>query len=416
MSVIDSIAACALSQCSIHDASFDPSIVPDAQDMTHRTHEDGVVDQGQTGTCWMQAGLSFLSSLAHRRGLTIRFSSTHLLSFDKIEKASAFFAQFRKLSLNPDAGDRSRRRWHLLESPITDGGTWAMFMHLIQTYGVVPHDTCLPMRQATQTGQLNQYINDFLRACALRLEDVKDEGAADSLVTEAIDVISRAIRRAYGPQTTECTLAKAVHGKDFSGKPLELLALLREEWPYRVLAHAPDRDDGLYIGPATNNHLDLAQDVFETVDMATLVEACVRQLSCGIPVWVTCDVRFDFSSVRGVAASGLHRTDALLGIPRRVHADALDEKRARMRGCRIAPVHAMLLTGVKLTEGKPLQWRIQNSWGAEKPAYGKGFLTADHAWFCEHVFQVAVDACFTPPVPDKDGMTLPPWDTFGTVA
>lgn len=415
MSVIDSIAACALSQCTIHDASFDASIVPHAQDMTHCTHEHEVVDQGQNGTCWMQAGLSFLSSLAHRRGLTIRFSSTHLLYYDKIGKASAFFAQFRELSLNADAGDRARRRWHLLESPIADCGTWAMFMHLIRTYGVVPHDIRLPTRQATQTEQLNQYINDFLRACALQLEDIEEERAADTFVAEAMNVITSAIHRAYGPQTTQCTLVKAVHGDDFSGTPLQLLAVLREKWPYRLLAHAPDRNNGLYIGPATNSPLSLEQDVFETVDIVTLVEACARQLSCGIPVWVTCDVRFDFSSVRGVAASGLHRTDALLGIPRRTHADPLDEKRARMRAGRIAPVHAMLITAVKLVDGVPVQWRIQNSWGTQRPAYGKGFVTADHAWFCEHVFQVAVDACFTSPVPHADAIRLSPWDTFGTV-
>lgn len=448
------IARCALGNATIHQACFDSAKVPDAFDMTHKIHEEEVVNQQNTGTCWLQAGMTFLSSLARRRGLTVRFSLTHLVYWDKLGKAEAFLeciystlqssaayqvAHFSveelqkicgKLQLS-DVGDatdlvvrinnhaagshilqtvRDRIRWHLLHEPICDGGTWGMFMHIIQTYGVVPHDARLPMRQATQSSQLNRYVNDYLRQKAQQIIDAPNNYLKIKL--EAIQKVQQALERAYGPPSGEATLFENVHGRDFNGTPTDLLGMLRQTWPYVVLTHAPDRPNAIYVGTATNDHKNLKQDTFRVVDMDTLVGACIHQLECGIPVWFTCDVKFDFCAKHGIAATGLFNTPLLLGLDRR--ADKIN----RMKAYCTAPGHAMLLTGVKLVNGKPVLWRIQNSWGKQQD-YGEGFLTADHAWFKEYVFQAAVDAHFLNALTttsETEAITLYPWDVFATVA
>ena len=56
--------------------------------MTHKVHEEEVVNQQNTHA-WLQAGMRS-SSLARRRGLTVRFSLTHLVYWDKLGKAERF--------------------------------------------------------------------------------------------------------------------------------------------------------------------------------------------------------------------------------------------------------------------------------------------------------------------------------------
>lgn len=410
MNDCDKLALCALSNSTVHAASFDVTKVPNAHHMTHTCEEEEVVNQKQTGTCWLQAGLTFLSSLARRRGLTIRFSLTHLVYYDKLGKAESFLRRMQELASEPDPKIRERKRWHLMGEPIGDGGTWGMFVHLIRKHGVVPHDARLPLQQATQTSQLNRYINDYLRHVA------EDPNVA---IETAVSKVETALRRAYGPPVSDATLVKRVHGCEFRGTPVELLARLRETWPYHVLTHAPDRREERgevvgYIGPETNDPANLKQDRFVAVDMETLANACILQLEVGLPVWFTCDVKFDFCALRGVAARGLYNTELVLGLPR------LGEKRDRMRARRIFPRHAMLLTAVSVRDGVPKLWRIQNSWGTNQE-YGKGFLTVDHAWFCEYVFQAAIDHSFLgesllQKINASRQIKLDEWDLFATVA
>jgi len=52
--------------------------------------------------------------------------------------------------------------------------------------------------------------------------------------------------------------------------------------------------------------------------------------------------------------------------------------------------HAMTLTAVDLdSEGKPLKWKVENSWGSEGPF--EGCLVMTSRWFREYMFRLVVD-------------------------
>ena len=57
--------------------------------------------------------------------------------------------------------------------------------------------------------------------------------------------------------------------------------------------------------------------------------------------------------------------------------------------------HAMTLTAVNLDkDGKPLMWKVENSWG---PAYGQGgCLIMTNEWFNEYMFRLVVDKKYVP--------------------
>jgi bleomycin hydrolase len=57
--------------------------------------------------------------------------------------------------------------------------------------------------------------------------------------------------------------------------------------------------------------------------------------------------------------------------------------------------HAMTLTAVDLdADGKPLKWKVENSWGSDHGQKGCLIMTAE--WFREYMFRLVVDKQYVP--------------------
>ncbi|KAJ1973476.1 bleomycin hydrolase, partial [Dimargaris verticillata] len=81
--------------------------------------------------------------------------------------------------------------------------------------------------------------------------------------------------------------------------------------------------------------------------------------------------------------------------------------------------HAMMLSGVHLdNEGKPVRWRIENSWGEDHGE--KGFLCMSDRWFEEFLYQIVVNKADLPEDIAKlleiEPIVLAPWDPMGSLA
>ncbi len=51
--------------------------------------------------------------------------------------------------------------------------------------------------------------------------------------------------------------------------------------------------------------------------------------------------------------------------------------------------HAMLFTGVDIKNGKPIKWRVENSWGNKSG--DKGYYLMNDSWFNEYNYEVVID-------------------------
>lgn len=93
-------------------------------------------------------------------------------------------------------------------------------------------------------------------------------------------------------------------------------------------------------------------------------------------------------------------------------AQRLDYGESRM-------THAMVLTGVDLDEeGKPLRWKVENSWGED--VGDKGYFVMTDDWFSEFTYQVVVNKKFLTETERKlfaqKPVELQPWDPMGSLA
>ena len=105
-------------------------------------------------------------------------------------------------------------------------------------------------------------------------------------------------------------------------------------------------------------------------------------LRAGIPVFFGSDVG-QFSNRTGIMDTNL--IDYELGF--NIHL-GLSKSQRLMTG-ESAMTHAMVLTAVHVVDGKPVRWRVQNSWGTD--AGVDGWFVMTDRWMDEFVYQAVVD-------------------------
>lgn len=127
---------------------------------------------------------------------------------------------------------------------------------------------------------------------------------------------------------------------------------------------------------------------YVNVDMDTMKAACIAMLKAELPIFFGSDVGKFSDSKSGIMDPGL--IDYELGFDIRLGLT----KAQRLKTGESAMTHAMVLTAVHLDgDGKPVRWRVQNSWG--EGAGTKGWFVMSDKWMDEFVYQAVVDPKYT---------------------
>lgn len=125
---------------------------------------------------------------------------------------------------------------------------------------------------------------------------------------------------------------------------------------------------------------------YVNVDMTTMKDACIAMLKADLPIFFGSDVGKHSDSKSGIMDLGL--IDYELGFNIRLGLS----KSQRLQTGESAMTHAMVLTAVHVVNGKPIRWRVQNSWG-ENPGT-KGWFVMSDDWMDQFVYQAVVDPKF----------------------
>ena len=412
-----------------------PIVLPNTFSHVCEHEAKEAVDQKQTGTCWLQAGVSLLHALIRKKYKKIELSVQYLMFYDKYTKALTSLKRLRKLNKNDAYEDRVRHHILHVNKPVDDGGTWAMFVHLVKTYGLVPKE-CVPTTHlGTRTRNLNKIINTLVCIAASQfngelsnLEIANNDAIEEKTMTSVV----RCLVAAFGVPPNEKTPFDFTvqHEKNdteideivFSGNPLAFLYNLNTHCnildieEYTCVLNAPSENIpyGKCIGPWSNDHTNLKQDVVFNVKLDKFTKYVQETVENGTPVWFTADVSKNFDMHRGILHMDVMSTDTLLNI------ETKETKEERIHSENASPNHAMLLTGVHIVNGKPVRWRVQNSWGKKKDHENapkkNGFLIMDHEWFENHVYHAVIKNNIHE-TPTSDNETIfQPWSIFGTVA
>ena len=131
---------------------------------------------------------------------------------------------------------------------------------------------------------------------------------------------------------------------------------------------------------------------YVNAEMSTIKKACIAMLKSDLPVFFGSDVGKYSNSSSGIMDT--HLIDYELGF----NISLGLSKAERLMTGESQMTHAMVLTAVHLIDGKPVRWRVQNSWGEK--AGTKGWFVMSDRWMDEFVYQAVVDPRYISDIKD----------------
>ncbi|MFS1663397.1 aminopeptidase C [Streptococcus sp. zg-JUN1979] len=387
--------------------------------------EDDVSNQKQSGRCWMFAALNTFrhKMISDLKLEQFELSQAHTFFWDKYEKSNWFLEQ---IIATADQDLHSRKVKFLLDVPQQDGGQWDMVVSLFEKYGVVPKSVYPESVASSNSQQLNQYLNKLLRQDAQILRDMIASGAEhkaveakkEDLLQDIFNFLAMTLglppRRfdfAYRDKDKVYHKETAISPQEFYSKYVNLKL---DDYVSIINAPTADKPYGKsYTVELLGNVVGSRPVKYLNLEMERFKELAIAQLKSGESIWFGSDVGQSSDRKSGVMATNTYDFKSGMDI------DLIQDKAGRLDYSESLMTHAMVLTGVDLdADGKPLKWKVENSWGDKVGQ--KGYFVASDSWMDEYTYQIVVRKEFLSEEElaayDAAPTVLAPWDPMGALA
>lgn len=386
-------------------------------------------NQKSSGRCWIFATCNVLRTHVIKTynldPASFQLSQSYLFFYDKLEKANYFLENVIDTA---DEDLESRLLQALFAGAVSDGGQWDMIVNVIEKYGVVPNEVFPDNAQAVNTGKLNYFLTNKLREYALVLRRLVNEGVPKAKVTAAKNAMNKEIYAiialALGtPPKPEDSFTwefsdKAGKHRFFETSPVDFY---RTHVKYNVskrfsLINDPrNKYNALYTVDRLNNVHGGKPIEYVNLDLPAIKAAAIAMLRNNEPIFFGSDVGKFNDNATGILDTEAYDYNLTFNTSMRLL------KLDRLKTGSSAMTHAMTITAVHLdpATGKPIRWKIENSWG---DAVGeKGYFVMTDSWFDEYVFQIVTTAKYVDKAvvdlwKSKKYNVLPFFDPMGALA
>ena len=384
-----------------------------------------VTDQKRSGRCWIFAGLNLLRVGAMKKMnlKSFEFSQNYITFWDKFEKANHFLeAIIETASLPID----DRTVLFLNGAPIIDGGQWDMFVNVVKKHGVVPNAAMPETESSSETAGMNKTLVAKLRIGAKKIRDAHAGSATltalRSSKAETLKSVYDILRMHLGDPPQDFRWQWTDDKKKFHRETFASPKEFAEKYitvpldEYISLVHDP-RQTSPYGRTFTVEHLGNVVEYgtvkYLNVNIELMKDLAMQTILGGEPVWFGCDAGKMFHRDKSILDADLYDYEGFYDTDLELRS-----KEDRLLYSATAMNHAMLFTGIDVEDAKPVQWRIENSWGEKGEA--KGFYLMKDSWFNEHMFEIATRKSSLPDDLQKafeeEPIVHAPWDPMGSLA
>lgn len=386
-----------------------------------------VTNQRASGRCWLFAATNQLRlNVASELNLKeFELSQAYLFFYDKLEKANYFLDQIIDTH---EEEDGSRLVDYLLADPTSDGGQYSMLLNLVKKYGLIPKDLYNDLPYSTTSSRTwNGLLKTKLREFA---ETLRSELASGNDVTELRSSMQKEIFRLMSlfmdipPVKPDQEFTWSYEDKDKKVRTLKITPLEFASKYAKLdcskpvsLINDPRHPYGKLIEiERLGNVLGGDKVLYLNVDNDVLSGLVVKRLKNNKTVFFGSHTPKFMDKQFGVMDVQLWNLPA-------IKYDLKQSKSSRIKYGESLMTHAMLITGchVDETTGKPVRYRVENSWGKDSGKDGLYVMTQEY--FEEYCFQIVVDIDELPQElsskfssKDEKPIVLPIWDPMGSLA
>ena len=365
------------------------------------TRKQSIHDQKSSGRCWMFSGFNVLRSdfAMAADSAEVEFSHAYLFFYDQLEKANLMLQATIDNAGKPMDDPLVR---FFFKNPVGDGGTFCGVVDLAAKYGLVPKEAQPETYTAENTSRLGRLLSSKLREFGLELRamaaDGKKPAAMEKRKTEMLSTIYRMLSLTLGEPVKKFTYA-------FKDKDGNRIGVAKEYTPaefckatsggllpdgYIMVMNDPRRPYHKTYEVAYDRHTyDGHNWKYLNLPMDEIAQLAIASLKAGHKMYSSYDVGKQLDRDRGYLDLRNYDYGSLFG------TDFGMDKAQRISTFDSGSTHAMTLTAVDLDEeGKPVKWKVENSWG--KPKGQDGYLVMTNEWFNEYMFRLVVDKRFVP--------------------
>ena len=366
------------------------------------TPKQSITDQKSSGRCWMFSGLNVLRadfSARHADSLTVEFSQDYLFFYDQLEKANLFLQGVLDTAKEPMESERVR---FFFQHPINDGGTFCGVADLAPKYGLVPASVVPETYSAENTSKMRTLVASKLREFGLQLRRMvatkQKPTDIQAMKTRQLAEIYRLLCLTLGEPVKDFTYAfrdksgnVRTAERRFTPKEFYNEIVGRElKGSFIMVMNDPRREYHKTYEVEWDRHsYDGTNWCYLNLPMEDIEQLAITQLKAGRKLYSSYDVGKFLDRKRGYADLANFDYGTLLDTTFPM------DKAERISTFDSGSTHAMTLTAVDLdAEGKPLKWKVENSWGTASGQAGYLIMTAE--WFREYMFRLVVDKEFVP--------------------
>lgn len=380
-------------------------------------------NQKASGRCWIFAATNVIrEKIAKDLKIgSFELSQSYIAFYDLLEKANYTLEVIIEL-INKDHDDRTLT--FIVQNGIGDGGQWDMFVNVVNKYGLCPKHVYPETMTSGRTRDTNSLINFNIRkfaSDAKALYESKGIEAVKKLKKSLMKKIYFLLVSAYGLPPEKFNF-EYTDKDDKYHKVSDLTPLsFKEKYVgdfldnFVSIINAPTKEKafnksytvkylGNVVGGKPVTHLNL--------EMKRIKDLILKQLKDGQIVWFGSDVGFYGERDGGIWDDRLFDYKSAVDLDYKMDkGESLDYRASAMN-------HAMCITGVALKNGRPLKWKIENSWGTASGEAGYYLMSA--SWFDQFVYQAVVDKKYLSEEELKaynsKPIELKPWDPMGSLA
>ena len=378
----------------------------------------GITDQKQSGRCWLFTGPNVLRAqlMTRENSGTFFFSQSYSFFWDQLEKSNLFLEgiiETRKLPIND-----AKVEW-LFKNPINDGGQFTGISDNLYKYGVVPAEVMPETASSSNTKLLGKMLARTLRQTWIQLRKASEKGESLAQLRkrkeDGLKKVYRLLSLNLGvpPTSFSYTLkdndCKAISTETYTPQSFyERFVGADLRGQFVMLMNDPSRPFYKVYEIEYDRHAyDGKNWTYVNLPMDEIKQMAIASLKDNTMMYYSCDVGRELDRSQGIAALDNYDYASLLGYPFDM------DKAERIQTFDSGSTHAMTLKAVDLdASGKPVKWKVENSWG-EKTGV-KGHIIMTDAWFDAYTFRLVVNKKYaTQKVLDllkTKPVQLPAWD------
>ncbi len=343
-------------------------------DFNIELEENSLYDQKDGLTCWIVSTLDFIKN--NFTDEKIDLSVNYIQFFHRLEKMNKLY----EIIINNNFTIDDINKKNLIKNHIGIFGVFDSITEIIEKYGIVP-DNIMPMNINNYKNPYivdklltEKVINDVFRILEIKenynnnLEEIKCKFNEENYVILSKIFGNPPVK--FNFNYNNSNLEEDISPIEFANKYIK--KYLNE---YVLIRNDNNKEfNKKYIVEDTINSIYEKKIEYINLPIEQIERIAINQLKDNLPVWFGCDfktVSGTYENYSGILDKNLYDYNKMLGIN-------ILSKDLKLKFNNINYEHAMLITGVKIIDDKPVVWKVKNSYGDKYNKKGYFVMTNDY--------------------------------------